>query len=112
MAYIKPDKEHIEIAIANGWSKESAERGYEIFDFDCLGLYEVEAIVDCYDIEDIDDEACAYEAERTGYCKIIPVNELPDPFVVDGVNKRWFGWIDTPENRKAILDYCKENSAR
>lgn len=111
MAYVKPTKEQVERGIEEGWSRESAERGYDIFDFDCLGLLEVEAIGDVYEYgEGYDDEACAIEAERSGFCKIIPVNELPENFVIDGTSRRWFGWVDTPENRKAIQDYCDKNN--
>ena len=111
MAYVKPNKKQIENAIESGWSREIAERGYEIFDFNGLGLLNIEAIGDVYfesDDSDYgwDDDACAHEAERSGYCKIIPVDELPDPFVIDGISRRWFGWVDTHENRKAIQDYC------
>lgn len=112
MAYVKPNQKQIENAIECGWSMEAAERGYEIFDFDGLGLLEVEAIGDVYfdTDEGYDDEACAHEAERSGYCKIIPVDELPDPFTIEGISRRWFGWVDTPENRKAIWDYCNKTA--
>ena len=113
MAYVKPTQKQIEFAISQGWSRDEAERGYAIFNYDGLGLYEIEAIGDVYvrfkgngvyqlDTNGgYDDDACAVEAERSGYCKIIPVNELPDNF-----ERKYFGWIDTPENRKAIKNYC------
>jgi len=111
MAYVKPTVQQIEWAMREGgWPRESAERGYEIFDFDCLGLLNVEAIGDVYlgvgNSDGYDDEACAREAERSGYCKIIPIDELPEIFIIDGIDRRYFGWVDTPENRKAIQDYC------
>lgn len=110
--YVKPTKEGIEWAIAEGWSREDAERGYTIFDYDGLGICQIEAIGDCYPTSEpddgYDDEACAYEAERSGYCKIIPVDELPENFEANGHSVRWFGWVDTPENRKAIDKYCEE----
>ena len=34
----------------------------------------------------------------------IPEDELPENF-----DRRYLGWIDTPENRKAIADYCARN---
>ena len=104
----KPTKEGIEFALDYGWSKEDAEQGYTIFDYDGLGICQIEAICDCYPNGDYDDEACAYEAERTGFCKIIPVDELPENFEANGHSVRWFGWVDTPENRKAIKEYCEE----
>lgn len=109
MAYKYPTKEGIKFAMEQGWSKEQAERGFEIFDFDGLGLLEIEAIGDCYPYGDYDDEAAAREAERTGYCKIIPVDELPNPFIIYGSDRRYFGWVDTPENRKRIENFVKEN---
>ena len=109
MAHNYPTEEGIKFAIEQGWSKEQAERGFEIFDFDGLDLLEIEAIGDCYPDQIYDDEAAAREAERTGYCKIIPVNELPDPFIIDEISRRYFGWVDTPENRKRIESFTKEN---
>lgn len=109
--YKKPTAEGIQYAIDDGWSKETAERGYDIFDFNGTGLLEIERIDACYDIvgeDETTDEDCAIEAERSGFCKIIPVNELPNPFIISNEDGRWFGWIDTPENRKAIKDYCSK----
>lgn len=106
--YKKPTKKGIRHAMNCGWTKEQAKRGYEIFNFNGLDLFEIECIGDCYLAdEDIDDEAASVEAERSGFCKIIPTNELPNPFVIDGIDRRYFGWIDTSENRRAIADYCK-----
>lgn len=48
-----------------------------------------------------ENNLAAKEAKRIGFCKIIPVKELPK-----GFDMRYFGWIDTPENRKAIENYC------
>lgn len=102
--YKKPTKEQIEFAVENGWSKEQAERGFDIFNYDGRDLFEVQRIDEewAFDANEITDEDCAREAERTGFCKIIPVDELPENF-----NHRYFGWVDTPENRKAIKEYCK-----
>ena len=108
--YVKPTKEGIERAMKDGWNRKSAERGYDIFDFDQTGLLEVERIDACYaecNYEDVTDDDCAMEAERSGFCKIIPVDELPNPFMVHGYDRRWYGWVDTPENRKAIQEYCE-----
>ncbi len=110
MAYNYPTEEGIKIAMKYGWTREQAERGFEIFDFDGLGLLEIEAICDCYPDGDYDDEAAAREAERIGYCKIIPVDELPDPFIIDEIDRRYFGWVDTFENRERIEDYCNKYS--
>lgn len=107
MAYRKPSKEQIKFAMEDDWSKETAERGYDIFEFGGTGLLEINRIDsewcewDEDGLTDVDDEDCAIEAERSGFCKIIPVDELPENF-----DRRYFGWVDTPENRKAIQDYC------
>lgn len=107
MAYKYPTKEGIKFAMEQGWSKEQAKRGFEIFDFDGLGIYEIEVIGDCYpDCGYCDDEAAAREAERIGYCKIIPAEEIPETFILNDYPRNYYGWIDTPENRKKI----KENS--
>ena len=108
MAYNYPTAKGIKFAMKEGWTREQAERGFEIFNFDGLGLLEIEAIGDCYPYGDYDDEAAAREAERTGYCKIIPVDELPNPFIIYGNDRRYFGWVDTPENRKRIEEFAKQ----
>ena len=120
MAYNYPTEDGIKFAMEQGWTREQAERGFEIVDFDGTGLLEVEAISDVYVEKRVDgyyystglddDEEAAKEAERTGYCKIIPVDELPDPFIINDTDRRWFGWVDTEENRKNIENYCKENN--
>ena len=84
MNYNYPTKKGIKFAMENGWTKEQAERGFEIFDFDGTGMLEIEAICDCYPNGNYDDEEAAKEAERINYCKIIPVDELPNPFIYDG----------------------------
>ena len=102
--YIKPTKEQIEIAIEDGWDKEVAERGYDIFDCGGTGLLAIERldiIYACSEYE-VTDEDCAREAEQTGFCKIIPINELPREF-----DDKYYVWIDTPENREAIRKYCE-----
>ena len=109
--YVKPTKEGIERAMEDGWDRESAERGYDIFDFDQTGLLEIERIDACYveNVNDVTDDDCAIEAERSGFCKIIPVNELPNPFMVHGYNRRFYGYVDTPKNRKIIEEYTRSN---
>ena len=109
ITYQYPTKNDINYAIKNGWSKEDAERGFCICDFEGLGLYEINAIFEAHieTYNSYDDELAAREAERIGYCKIIPVDELPNPFGYFTKNdRRYFGWINTPENRKNIKEYC------
>lgn len=116
MAYKKPTEKGIQFAMEFGWNREQAERGYEIFDYDGTGILDVEAILDCYPSNEFEeslgsgeilDEVWAHEAEITGFCKIIPVEELPKNFEHEGNSLRWYGWVDTPENRKAIEEYCQ-----
>ena len=103
--YIKPTKEQIKNGMEWGWSKEQCERGYDIFDYDGTGMLNIEAIYDVYcstnDDEGYNDEECAREAVRSGFCKIIPINKLPKNFPY-----KYYIWIDTQENRKAIEKYC------
>ena len=49
------------------------------------------------------DSSASIEIKRIGFCRIIPVDELPENF-----DRRYFGWVDTPENRKAIKAYCEK----
>ena len=107
--YNYPTEEGIKNAMEWGWDEEDARRGFTIFDYDCTGLLEVEAICDCYPNGGYDDEDAAREAERIGFCKIIPVDELPDFYNANGNNMKWFGWVDTPENRKLIKEWSEAN---
>ena len=103
-AFANINNNQIYRAIKGGWNIDEANRGYVIVDYNGTGMMEVEFIRDMW-LEggdpDIDDTDAALAAERDGFCKIIPVDELPDNF-----EYKWFGWVDTPENRKAIENYC------
>lgn len=113
--YIYPSSKGIKNAMKQWWSKEDAERGFCIVDFDGTGMLEIEAIADAHidSSSTYDDELAAREAEKTGYCKIIPVDELPDPFSYFEKNdRRYFGWIDTPENRRRIKEFCKKQNTK
>jgi hypothetical protein len=44
----------------------------------------------------------AVDAAMDAGIKIFPVGDLPENF-----DRRYLGWIDTPENRNAIENYCK-----
>lgn len=105
--YIKPTEAMVEAGMSWGWTKEDAERGFCICDFDQTGLLEINRIDAVYlgsdEIrEDVTDEDCAREAERSGFCKIIPVDELPEKMLHEGISRRYYGWVDTPENRENI----------
>lgn len=79
---------------------EDMTKGYTIADFDGTGLLEIQR-VDAAGIFESDDEAVE-QAIKDGV-KIIPVEELPEKF-----ERRYLGWIDMPENRKAIEEYCRK----
>ena len=96
------NEEFIDEAISD-WGIELTNKGYDIFDFDGTGMLEIEEI-GATDAFNGSDRAAADQAVIDGI-KIIPDNELPKNF-----DRRYFGWIDTPENRKAIEDYCKEDN--
>ena len=114
--YIKPTKEMIIEGTKLGWTREECERGYVICDFDGTGLLEIERLDDVIfsandeRYYDVMDEDCAIEAERSGFCKIIPVEELPKNMIYDENDRRYFGWIDTPENRRRISEFFKEQN--
>ena len=79
--------------------KSYESRGYDIFDFDGTGMLEIEKI-DEMNMFDSDKDAVE-QAIKDGI-KIIPVEELPENF-----DRKYLGWIDTPENRETIKRYCK-----
>ncbi len=107
--YKKPTQKNVKNAMLCGWPEEDSKRGYAIFNYDGTGMLQIEAIGDCYptqkEEDGYDDEACAMQAQKSGYCKIIPVDELPENFEYEGHSLKWFGWVDTPENRQAIINY-------
>ena len=107
--YRRPTEEEIRFAVDCGWSYADAERGYTIFEFDVTGILEVCRIDDVYGDADVYDEDCAHQAELDGFCKIIPVDELPPVMMYEDYDRRYFGWVDTPENRKSIAEFFKQD---
>ena len=85
-------------SVVEDWGVDNCNRGYCIIDFDGTGMLEIDKIddVDCFDTPDDAVKAAA----KDGY-KFIPIEELPESF-----ERRYIGWIDTKENRKAIDKYC------
>jgi CRISPR/Cas system-associated protein Cas10 (large subunit of type III CRISPR-Cas system) len=73
-------------------------KGYAVAEFGATGMLEIQRI----DAEGIfeNDDAAVEQAIKDGI-KVIPVEELPKNF-----NRKYLGWIDTPENRLAIKRYC------
>lgn len=80
--------------------KKLKSKGYDIFDFDGTGMLEIERI-DEVNMFESDDEAVE-QAIKDGI-KIIPIEELPANF-----DRKYLGWIDTEENRRAIKAYCEK----
>ena len=76
-------------------------KGYVIAAFDFTDMLEVERD-DSMDV--FEDDEQAVEAAVVDGIKIIPVDELPENF-----DRRYYGWIDTPENRRAIQQYCDKH---
>ena len=75
--------------------------GYVICDYDGSGMLEIQ--------KNDDSDICITDMDAVNQAiedgiNIIPVEELPIDF-----NRRYFGWIDTPENRKQIQQYCLEH---
>ena len=101
--YKYPTEVEVAILLDEGYSILQSVLGFGIFNYNGYGLLNVENI-GAFNY----DEDAAREAERIGYCKIIPVDELPYNFYIDGYDARYFGWVDTPDNRKAIKEYCKK----
>lgn len=101
--YKYPAEVEVAILLDEGYPILQSVLGFGIFNYNGYGLLNVESIGGLNH-----DEDAAREAERIGYCKIIPVDELPYNFYIDGHDARFFGWVDTPDNRKAIKEYCKK----
>ena len=84
--------------------ENQVKNGYGIFNYDGTGMMEIQRI-DEMGVFATDDEAVD-QAIRDGY-KVIPVEELPK-----GFDRRYPGWIDTPENRAAIQAYTDQRTGR
>lgn len=79
-------------------------KGYAVTDFGGTGMLEIQRI----DEDGVfpDDEAAVDQAIKDGVA-IIPVDELPENF-----DRRYLGWIDTPENRKRIQEFCESEGSK
>lgn len=84
------------------WGINQVNDGYAVFDYNGTGLLSVERIDD---VDAFDSDSQAAEAAIANGVKIIPPRELP----ACGMDEmRFLGWIDTPENRKALAEYAKK----
>lgn len=75
---------------------DDEKKGYAITDN--MGMLEIQRIDELGIFPD--DESAVKQAIEDGI-KLIPVEELPKNF-----DRRYLGWIDTPENRIAIQNHC------
>lgn len=89
--------------IVDEWGSDKCNQGYDIFDYDGTGLLEIEAIMD---VGAFDDESAVDRAVNRDGIKIIPVTELPINIPTD---MKFYGWIDTEENRKKLEIFCNIN---
>ena len=88
--------------IISDWGIETVNKGYDVFEFNFTGMLEIERIDELEVLES--DREAVEQAIKDGV-KIIPLDELPKEMVREDLF--YLGWIDTPENRKAIEDYCR-----
>ena len=89
------------VGLINDWSIDGCNKGYAVFDYDCLGLLEIEKI-DELEVFETDSDAIK-QAIKDGI-KIIPTEELP----LNLPNSMYYcGFIDTEENRKNLENYAK-----
>lgn len=86
--------------IVNEWGVDVVNKGYDIFTFNGMGIFEISRIDDVEAFESDDD--ATEQAIKDGI-KIIPVDELPETF-----GRRYLGWIDTPENRERIVELAEK----
>lgn len=81
-----------------------SEKGWSIFDFDGTGMMEVQKLDESNKFAN-DEEAVA--TAITEGVRVIPVEELPANF-----ERKYLGWIDTPENRMAIRKYANRQAMK
>ena len=78
--------------------------GYGVFDFDGTGMLQIEKLDSSSRFKN--DAEAVEQAIKDGI-KIIPVEELPHDFDED---LKYFGWVDTLENRETINNYCRKKA--
>lgn len=121
---IRPTEKEKALGREFGWDGHALETGYEIMSFCDCSLpngacpLDVEAVMDMgtferYYEENRDnlpediaiDDMAALQALEDGYCKIVPIDELPEKLPE---KYKFFGWVDTPENRKILEKVAEE----
>lgn len=86
--------------VVNEWTVKTCNKGYGVVDYDGTGMLEIQRIYDIGTFEN--DEDAAEQAMKDGI-ELIPIEELPENF-----DRKYLGWIDTPENRQIIQEYCNK----
>ena len=76
--YKYPAEVEVAILLDEGYSILQSVLGFGIFNYNGYGLLNVESI-GAFNY----DEDAAREAERIGYCKIIPAEEIPETFILN-----------------------------
>lgn len=99
MSYYNNDRDAVR-QVVNEWTVETCDKGYGVVDYDGTGMLEIQRIYDVGAFEN--DEDAAEQAMKDGI-KLIPIEELPENF-----DRKYLGWIDTPENRQVIQEYCNK----
>ena len=114
--YIKPNEEMKAAGREEGLSELDVMQGYGVFNFDQTGILEINRY-DCMyvgtgveEYDNVTDEDCAVQAQKCGYCSIIPVDELPEHMVYEGEDRRYYGYVDTPENRERIRQFYADQN--
>ena len=114
--YIKPNEEMKAAGREEGLSGLDVMRGYGIFDFGQTGILEINRY-DCMYVgtgidehDEVTDEDCAVQAQKCGYCSIIPVDELPKNMMYEDEDRRYYGYVDTPENRERIRQFYADQN--
>ena len=79
------------------WGVDYCNRGYAVFNFNLTGMLSIKSIFD------YTDEEAVQKAKADGY-SFIPMEELPE---IMPECLRYFGYIDTKENREIIQDCCQ-----
>lgn len=99
MFYYNNDRNAVR-QVVNEWTVETCNKGYNVVDYDGTGMLEIQRIYDVGAFEN--DEDAVEQATKDGI-KLIPIEELPENF-----DRKYLGWIDTPENRQVIQEYCNK----
>lgn len=97
MAFYKNNEDAVR-EVVEQWGADLCNKGYAEVQTTDNGVFEINKIDDVGAF--MSDKAAAEKAAKDGV-KLIPVDELPE-----NLTRRHFGYIDTPENRRLLAEYC------